>query len=47
MNSDSQRIVSFSISVATGERAHAPQFGFTAAASMSASAPIGAADDVM
>jgi hypothetical protein len=47
MNFESQRMVSFSISVAIGESAQAPQFGFTAAASISASAPTGAADDVM
>jgi hypothetical protein len=38
---------SFSISVAMGESAHAPQLGLTAAARRSASAPMGAADDVM
>ena len=47
MNSESQRMHSFSISVAIGDSAQAPQFGFTAAASSSASAPTGAADDVM
>ena len=47
MNSVSQRIDSFSISVAMGDNAQAPQLGLTAAARRSASAPIGAADDVM
>src|SRR5438309_12085798 len=46
-NSESQRMHSFSISVAIGESAHAPQFGFTDAASNSASALIGAADGVI
>ena len=36
-----------SISEAIGESCQAPTFGFTAAASRSASAPIGAADEVM
>ena len=36
-----------SISVAIGESCQAPTFGFTAAASRSASAPIGAAEEVM
>src|SRR5207237_9795513 len=47
MNCDSQRMHSFSTSVAIGDSAHAPQFGFTAAASRSASAPTGAPDEVI
>jgi len=47
MNCVSQRMDSFSISVAIGDSAHAPTFGLTAAARRSASALTGAADDVM
>ncbi len=36
-----------SMSVAIGDRPHEPQFGFTVAASSSASEPSGAADEVM
>ena len=42
-----QRTVWASISLATGESGQPPRFGLTAAASRSASAPMGAADDVM
>ena len=42
-----QRTVCASISVASGESPNEPTFGFTVAASRSASAPIGAADEVM
>ena len=42
-----QRTVCRSISVPAGESANEPRLGFTDAASMSARAPIGAADDVM
>jgi hypothetical protein len=41
------RTVCASISVASGERIHPPQFGFTAAASRSPSTPIGAGGAVM
>ena len=45
--SATQRTVCASISDATGESSHPPTLGFTAAASRSASMPIGAADEVM
>jgi hypothetical protein len=47
ISSATHRTVCRSISVATGDNAHAPQFALSDAASMSASAPIGDADDVM
>jgi hypothetical protein len=47
MNCASQRMDSFSISVAIGDRAHAPQLGLTEAARRSANALMGDADEVM
>ena len=46
-SSATQRTVCASISDAIGESSHPPTLGFTVAASRSASAPIGAADEVM
>jgi hypothetical protein len=46
-NSAIQRTACASISLAIGDRRHAPTFGFIAAASRSPSIPIGAGDDVM
>ena len=42
-----QRTVCASISVAAGDRTHAPTFGFSAAASRSPRMPIGAGGAVM
>ena len=46
-SSASQRTVCPSISLARGDSSHPPTFGFTAEAKRSASAPSGAADEVM
>ena len=47
MSSAIQRIVCVSISVPAGDSIHPPTLGLTAAASNSASMPIGAGEDVM
>ena len=47
MSSAIHRTVCASISVAAGDSVHAPTFGFTAAASKSASIPMGAGEAVM